>query len=329
MIGFFPDPYPDELIYSFCARFHERVQYPCSRLTIQELFGVPRTIVNVALPNSLGKLISSLPSGHQYTVDRLIDEHSLLSFCSPFLEPDYIITLRKYMLEDSRRDLRKLSLFAAQGLPLAEWFQYCPLCAEDDRKFFGECYWHRLHQLLGVRVCPVHKVFLENSKARSSSKILPYKLACAEQAVEIKSLHPLDLSNPCHEALLRIANDATWLLHQPSLVLGIEPIRNYYLYLLENCWLSSDVGKVHVNELLKAFINYYPPGFLKLIACELDAKKRHGWRCHYNWLLRLVRPSSQKAHPPIHHLLLIHFLGFTVDEFFKLLEPVRPFEDRL
>jgi hypothetical protein len=28
MIGCFPDPYPDELLYSVCARFHERVQYP-------------------------------------------------------------------------------------------------------------------------------------------------------------------------------------------------------------------------------------------------------------------------------------------------------------
>lgn len=321
MIGFFPDPYPDELLYSICARFHERVQYRSSRATIQELFGATKFIVAVGLPNSLEKLTSFLPSGHQYTVERLIDEHSLLPFCSPFLELEYVTRLRKYMLEDTRGNLRQLSLFAARGLHLPEWFQYCSLCVDEDKKLFGECYWHRLHQIPGVKVCPVHKVFLEKSKVRTRSQRLDYELISAEEVVEVKSPHLLDSSNPSHEALLKIAYDATWLLHQPNFVVGFESIRNRYLYLLENRYLSSYAGKVHVSELSEAFINYYPPGFLTLIHCEFDDNKQH------NWLFRLLRLSTRQAHYPLHHLLLIHFLGFTVEEFFKLPERISSFGD--
>ena len=39
MIGFFPDPYPDELLYSVLARFQSRVQYPSRESLVRELFG--------------------------------------------------------------------------------------------------------------------------------------------------------------------------------------------------------------------------------------------------------------------------------------------------
>jgi hypothetical protein len=43
-----------------------------------------------------------------------------------------------------------------------------------------------------------------------------------------------------------------------------------------------------------------------------------------NWLLRLVRPPKHAQHP-LHHLLLIQFLGCTVKEFFQLPEKLSPF----
>jgi hypothetical protein len=85
MIGCFPDPYPDELLYSVCARYHTRMMYFSSGYkTIQELFG-NTSGVTIDLPTRLEYLTTALPPGHRYTVDYLIDRHTLLPFYSPFL----------------------------------------------------------------------------------------------------------------------------------------------------------------------------------------------------------------------------------------------------
>lgn len=321
MIGFLPDPYPDELVYSLCARFQERVQYTSSESTIHELFGTAASSVNVALPSSLGKLISSLPTGHHYTVDRLIDEHSLLPFCTPFLNRDRVNHLREDMCGDTKEGVRRLSLFTALSMHLPEFFRFCSLCVQKDKKQFGECYWYRLHQLPGVEVCPIHNVFLDKSKARARSRRLIYDLVSAEQAVEVVPPRSLDLSNPCHEFLLKIACDATWLLSQPGLFVGLESIRSRYFYLLERSGLANYAGQVRVQELLEAFRNYYPSELLKLIHCEVNEQKQH------NWLFRLMRQSNQWGNYPLHHLLVIHFLGHTVEEFFALPERFSHFGD--
>ncbi|HEX8377847.1 MAG TPA: hypothetical protein VF602_08505 [Pedobacter sp.] len=39
MIGFFPDPYPDELLYSACARYSERVKYVNKQFIMEDMFG--------------------------------------------------------------------------------------------------------------------------------------------------------------------------------------------------------------------------------------------------------------------------------------------------
>lgn len=49
MLGFFPTRYPDELLYSLCARYSERVQYPDDRAVNAELFGTKDTYASVDL----------------------------------------------------------------------------------------------------------------------------------------------------------------------------------------------------------------------------------------------------------------------------------------
>jgi hypothetical protein len=59
---------------------------------------------------------------------------------------------------------------------------------------------------------------------------------------------------------------------------------------------------------------------MRLLHCEMrgrDIEKT-------NWLLRLVRPPKHAQHP-LYHLLLIQFLGCTVEEFFRLPEGLSPF----
>ena len=74
------------------------------------------------------------------------------------------------------------------------WLRYCPLCAESDRKQYGEAYWHRLHQLDHIDICPIHGCHLLNSTVSSTSKESP-SLTHAELKIP-QGLSPVFSQNP-------------------------------------------------------------------------------------------------------------------------------------
>ena len=318
MTGFFPDPYPDELLYSVCARYSDLVQYPDKKGVILELFKTSNALTVIDLPTRLGNLVSFLPLGHRYTVERLIDNHTLLPFYSLFHPPKRIISLRKDMtIAHKVLPSGRLGMMA-NSVPSPERLRFCPLCTEDDERKFGETYWHRIHQVPGVEVCPVHAVFLENSNAQVLHRKTRHEFVSAQQAIYSISARSLALSNPSHVALLKIARDVAWLLNQQGLAPGLASLRNRYLHLLADRELATYSGRVYTSRLLDAFKFYYSEELLSLLQCEIDQQSQH------NWLFRLVR-SPKSAQHPLHHLLLIQFLGHTTESFFQLPAEYQPF----
>ena len=85
MIRHFPVLYPGELLYSGCARFTDRMQFPTLGATNLELFGNRMAIPVVDLPHQIDRLVANLPAGHRYDADALIDQHTLLPLYAPFL----------------------------------------------------------------------------------------------------------------------------------------------------------------------------------------------------------------------------------------------------
>ena len=56
MIGHFPAPLPDELLYSVCARYSERVKYRNKEAVMAELFGRRGAAASIDLPSHLAFL---------------------------------------------------------------------------------------------------------------------------------------------------------------------------------------------------------------------------------------------------------------------------------
>ncbi|WP_414569510.1 TnsD family transposase [Nostoc sp. CCY 9925] len=323
MIAFFPDPYPDELLYSICARFSNRTQYPNTFLTTQELFGTWGAKLTIDLPRHLNHLVSVLPKGHLYTVDTLINNHTLLPFYSPFLPTERVEIIRENMEGSNQRGIHQSSGISPSIIRSPKYLRFCPLCAEEDRKQFGETYWHRLHQLPGVEVCPTHVVFLEDSTVAARNQIHNCKLFAAEENLPIISPHYLDLSKPEHTNLLNIAKDVVWLLNQKDFNPGFNSLKERYGFLLaEHNFAAYITYRVHVKKLKKAFNDYYSPSLLKQLQAEVDEDKDS------NWLSCIIKNLTKKqAHHPIRHLLLIQFLGYTVGEFFQISISNKPFGD--
>ncbi|MGF2011009.1 TnsD family Tn7-like transposition protein [Nostoc sp. DedVER01b] len=321
MLGCFPDSYPDELFYSICARFHDRVQYPSQRSTIRDLFQTKNAIAIFDLPSRLDKLIASLPAGHRYTVEYLIDNYTLLPFYRPFLPPDRLQLVTEDMRGDNGSKIHTRLGIVAGSIETPAYLRFCPICIQKDREQFGESYWHRLHQVTGVEVCPTHQVFLEQSTLQTHNRRRLYEFISAERITANLSPREIDLSNICHKFLLKIASEVEWLLNDCQSVPGLEFLYlNYRSLVMNNSELVTYAGRIRVQELLKNFKNYYPAEVLEILQCQVNEQSRD------NWLCELVR-FPRRVHNPLRHLLLINFLGFTAKEFFELKEAPKPFGD--
>jgi hypothetical protein len=167
MIGFFPDPYPDEILYSACARYSRWVKYPNKQSSLIEILGKRGLSAIVDFPSRLNYFVSILPPGNRYSVESLINKNTLLPFYEPFLPSHRAELVRKEMKDNSKdNQLRSRVATTVKQVRMPEYLRFCPICIVEDRKECGETYWHRLHQLPGILVCPVHYCFLENSSTK-------------------------------------------------------------------------------------------------------------------------------------------------------------------
>lgn len=313
MIGCFPDPYPDELLYSVCARYSQRMHYPNRLSVLQDLFGVVTTPV-IDLPGHLEALTAALPPGSSYSVDYFIDKHTLLPLYRPFLAQEKYAQLRIDMAGNVK-DIHLRAATVYRNIRRLDWFRFCPICVEVDRSEFGESYWHRVHQIIGVEICPIHEVWLESSTAPTPRHSQNKAFVTAEEKIVLQKPQPIDPANK-HDCILRaIAADIMWLLNYRGAVPDRETLSARYRALLATRQLASKKRIRQIQSLIKTFIQHYSTNFLDHLGCNVDENGKQ------NWLIRLTHDSVNIPHP-LYHILLIHFLNHTIDSAFNV--PTEP-----
>lgn len=321
-VGYFPTLYTDELVYSACARFQERVRHRNGKATLRELFGSVTASAVVGFPCRLNDLAAALPTGHGYSADRLIDRHTLLPLFAPFLPPERVERLKTNMKGREGLVINKRSGLTASRIPSPERLRYCPLCKEDDKQKDREAYWHRTQQVPGVEVCPEHCVFLEKSDVTVRHLSNPFQFISAGGSRLCGTARPLDLTDRSHQILLEVARNTSWLLRQRGLKSNLKALHNRYLSLLIKRGIATYSGCIHVRKLLCDFDNHFPAPLLSSLGCEFSGRDQE----KSNWLLRLVREPKNAQHP-LRHLLLLSFLGISAESFFRLPEEIKYFGD--
>ena len=317
MLGHFPTPYPDELFYSLCARYSDRMGYGVQTAVFRDLFGYNGPTPSIALPHRLATFVASLPPGHSYILKSLIDRYTLFPYYSAFFPADKAALLRAAMTAGDGR-LVATRLGSSPGrIPPPSRLRFCPHCVQEDRRRYGEAYWHRLHQLPGVEICLEHKVWLLESDVPAQGNPRLYRFVSAEEAVP-RQRH----STPFKSSLQHwtfLARESAWLLTHPSLSLKPEETRQRYKVALTWRGLASPGGiSVYHQKLARQFKLHYPPGFLERLHCDFEAEQLG------NWLRRLLNRPDAIFHP-LYHLLLMNFLGVAVDEFAALPTRYHPF----
>lgn len=312
MLGFFPSAYSDELLYSLCARYSDRVQYPSDGATNLELFGSYFRWGNIGFPGRLNHLVSALPTGLSYSAEDFIYNNTLFPFYAPFFPTERVSRLLKVMKGSTDAVKQSLAGTFNSSIKPSPRLRFCPACMEKEINNYGERYWHRLHQAPGVEVCPDHLNFLESSDFPSNSQRDAQRYVSAAHLSSFATPKCLDSTDCTHQALLRIARDVQWLLAQRELAVDFDSLHICYVDVLAEQNLTHYNSSVKLSKLHEEFQTFYPSQLLSLLQCQINKQKTSNWLS--NFLPYLNRGISSH---PLRHLLFIQFLGLTAESFFN------------
>lgn len=310
MVGYFPQPYPEELFYSVCARAAERLRFERHASFMQELFGNPYCRANVGFPFRLKAFLSNLPPGQTYAPDLIIEKHTLLPLHEPFLGEDRRTKIREEAKSDQRPFSRPVVSGGQTTVAQPAYLRCCPCCDLEDEERHGERFWRRLPQVTGVEVCPRHEVFLNSTSIARTGHRNCRAFVSARSDTTRQPARPIDPANDQHQILLRLASDAEWLLRSNSRCPGPLKIRWLNQELLVAKGYAAIRGRhLDTESLHRDFARWITPSTLNILQSEL------GTDPHTSWLRSIARRAG--AIPvPFRQLLFIQFLGESVASFF-------------
>ena len=304
-LRFFPTPYPDEIFYSVLCRYHARSGDPSVYRTNRELWGKD-TGKDLLLPSELERLAKKLPQQAKLTAERFITENTIYPFLKPFIPRERGEALFEAMKNGTtgHTNLYNLSGFSRLRFTRQLHLRCCAQCMQEDISVYGEAYWHRLHQLPGVYICPRHAAALLDTGYLLASLPREFYLAASSGLRE----KPSPYSGETVEKLTEFSRDALWLLQNGSSLGCHEETKEIY-----DAWLRAKGfrgwnGKTWHKKLCSTLIDFYGQDFLSI----LDAYDTG----ILPWPQRLLQQQSDLIYP-MYHLILIRFLAGSAVAFFQ------------
>ncbi len=208
----FPEPYPDENCYSILCRYAVRSGWVSSNQVSVILYGNTMPLAGLLYKPFRNRDIDRWAGMEKQEV-RYGETHSCLQYFTAFLEQGDAGLLRQCHTGMAlspgltKRITMKCSLTQIRKKHL--W--YCPVCAVEDFRMYGETYWRRLPQMPGVSYCARHKVRLCESGLPVSD--INYRIFPASYVL----LHIPDAGTDCRgnvfeEEFIHVAKDTGWLL---------------------------------------------------------------------------------------------------------------------
>lgn len=167
MIAYFPDLYPDELVYSWFCRYYIHSGSITHKMALLELYckrsdNPSKEFIGNIRPEVMDRIED------MYSLDDLVLKHTMYSQYARFIPLEQKKTAL-YSLSHDFCDAHHLFCI----LPRVEGEQYlkfCPMCAKEDRETYGEAYWHRKHQIRNMKICVKHKCRLMESDVPAKSE---------------------------------------------------------------------------------------------------------------------------------------------------------------
>lgn len=249
MITYFPEIYPDELLYSQLARCYVKAGYPAYIYIAEDFFQDKKVRPDIEFINTFTSAAFRVVT-REMTINEIIMKHTMFPYYGRFISKE-------------RRNKAYQALIGMKGnynnlLPKVKscqerFLRYCPLCVKADRDKFGETYWHRTHQIIGINICPIHRCYLKNSEVVISAKASPI-LHHAEGVISQKDNVELVQNDIAYEL-----SDYVAAVFQSGLDMDSDVGIGEFLHsrMIGTKYLSARGKKRYMELLYRDFISYY------------------------------------------------------------------------
>ena len=301
-LGYFPQVYPGELLYSVLARYHQHMGARSSIQSMESLFGRRLMVACVDLPGHLDALVERMKLDCPITADDIIDDMTLLPYYVAFQPQDIREEARKAMKSGQTDGLMmKLGMMAFRPGRVTK-LRFCGTCMSQMQDAYGEAYWRRDHQLPGVLVCPDHARVLQESlvsMGQLSRHVFVTSIAksCPWNA---KALLKAPSSGQLI-ALQRLAQTSRKILESPERAKTNSEWTSYYREGMQSAGLTYSPKRMDQQRLKKEFFQHHNEILHLMPHVSLgDGFAR-------DWLAQIVR-KHRKAFHPLHHILFQDFL---------------------
>ena len=180
MNGINLDFYDDELLYSFLARYFERTGYINYISAAKDLFFNIHTRPDFEFLNKYTKETFDFITKNK-SFGQVILDHTMFPYYCRYMPPERRRMAYMALCNMDNKWVDYISKPTSKGV--FRHFRYCPICREEDRKKYGETYWHRSHQMIGVDICPIHFCKLLNADIVISANASPCLFTAEEKVV--------------------------------------------------------------------------------------------------------------------------------------------------
>lgn len=295
---FFPAAFPDETLHSVLSRYARL----CGVRSVKVAFAGARFPAafsqSVAFPSRLDDLVEALPCGTGLSVAEVIMRHTLLPYYAPFVSQDQVDQALALMAGNGAGLMLKLGVNASR-LGFASRTRFCPKCVAQDQVRGGVAYWHRVHTLPGVLVCPYHGILLSVLDHRWSSRNSRQLNLPGDDSVQAHSI-PLHVPLLCLPALHDIALRSLQVLESEASALSASKVRSTLMQGAAELHLTSNAGRLHLRRLaqhMAEFCRTLPNDW------EYSILSETGEGVPATWVTKLLR-KPRVSHHPLKYILL-------------------------
>ena len=290
-------------------------------MTLNELFGTNTITAAVDMPSDIDSLICRLPKQKRLTAEGLIMNNTLFPYYTAFMPEIRTRAIEAAMKGNGGGRIHTMTGIMASKIAVPKYLRFCAECSAEDKIKYGEYYWHRLHQMPGVILCPFHNMVIQNSLINLDMQNR-HEFIAANEANCVNNPLKINCTEADKYGYLILSKDINWIVNNYRMIRAFlkenAGVRDCYISGLKYKGYAAANGRVYQKDLLHDFINYYGDNFLNSVKCELSLDIED------NWLFGIVR-KHRKAFHTVMHLLFIRFLYGSAEEFLKGYEKFNPF----
>jgi hypothetical protein len=295
VLTYFPEIYPDELLYSVLGRLKCHSGLLSSSRLLDDAFGRRILCARTFLQTNLWQLAANIPPSRGLTAQRLALETTPLPYVTAYQTQEVRDWALAAVTEDNGNANAmsgRLGLLAS-NVRLPSALRYCPTCRAEMLERHGELYWRRDHQLPGVLVCPIHCAPLADSRVIKALTSERKVIAADEGNCPSSPAPPAWADQPEAVRLLQdIAIASATLLTTPPPARSLAEWCDEVRLALRSRGFSPGGTRIDQPALRDMFLTRFGP-ILDILPEAVPN----------NWLAN-ISCKNRQAFAPLHHILI-------------------------